>query len=483
MGSFSDSNGDGIGDLRGIINRMDYLNDGDDNSGRSLGVEGIWLTPIFESGTYHKYDVNDYYSIDDDFGTMDDLKELISLCHARNVKLILDLPINHTGRLNQWFSSFTKAHRSGATDDPYYNFYSFYHAGEAAPAGRHFSQLSGTDDYYECNFDGAMPELDFDTPAVRQSVLDIAKYYLDLGIDGFRFDAAKYIYFGDHSSSEAFWEWYIKELKKINPDVYTIAEVWDGDGVTDLYYPAVNCFDFTMSQAEGLIASTAKRGDVNLYTKYVDSYLDSIASKNRDDAMIVPFIANHDNDRAAGYLPSLNYFAQMAANLLILGPGSPFIYYGEELGMRGSRGGAATDANRRLAMVWGDGDTIADPTGTTYDKNNRADAPASEQKLQSYSLYNYYKKVIMIRKANPEIARGDYTALTLKDTKVGGFISEYRGSQVCVLHNTSGSDAVFDLGAIGLSQFTKLSASVGNGEARLDGATLTIPAQTSVVLR
>ena len=482
VGSFSDSNGDGIGDLRGIINRMDYLNDGDDASGRSLGVEGIWLTPIFRSRSYHKYDVDDYYAIDPSFGTMDDLKELISLCHQRNVKLILDLPINHTGSLNQWFSSFTVAHRQGLSSDPYYDFYSWCPAGETAPVGRTFAPLSGTDDRYECNFDSGMPELNFDSEAVRQAVLDVGKFYLDLGVDGFRFDAAKYVYFGDHADSTSFWSWYVRELKKIKPDLYTVAEVWDSDGVTDLYFPAVNCFDFTVSQAEGLIAQAAQKGDVNRYTAYVDQYLATVAPMNQD-AMLVPFLANHDNDRAAGYLPSLNYFAQMAANLLILGPGSPFVYYGEELGMRGSRGGSNTDANRRLAMVWGDGDTVADPTGATYDKNNRADAPAAEQLQNANSLYTYYKKLIMIRKANPEIARGDYTALALKDTKVGGFISKWNGSQVCVLHNTTGSEAVFDLRTIGLAAFTRISASVGKGEASLDGTSLTIPAQTSVVLR
>lgn len=136
VGSFSDSDGDGIGDLRGIINRMDYLNDGDDASGRSLGVEGIWLTPIFKSGSYHKYDVNDYYQVDPSFGTLDDLKELAELCRSRNVKLILDLPINHTGKGNAWFSSFSLAHQHKAVDDPYYDFYTFYPQGETAPVGR-----------------------------------------------------------------------------------------------------------------------------------------------------------------------------------------------------------------------------------------------------------------------------------------------------------------------------------------------------------
>ena len=482
VGSFSDSDGDGIGDLRGIINRMDYLNDGDDASGKSLGVEGIWLSPIFPSNSYHKYDANDYLSVDPAFGTVEDLKELAELCHRRNVKLILDLAINHTSRTHDWFNRFVQAHRSGATDDPYYNFYSFYTKGESAPAGRTFSALSGTDDYYECNFDGGMPELNYDSEDVRQAVLDVGKFWLEQGVDGFRFDAAKYIYFGDHAKSVAFWSWYIEQLKAVKPDLYTVGEVWDGDGVTKLYYPALNCFDFTMSQAEGLIASTAQKGDANRYAAYVESYLNTVKAQ-REDAMIVPFIANHDTDRCAGYLPALNGYAQMAANLLILGPGSPFLYYGEEIGLRGSRGGANTDANRRLAMVWGDGDSVKDPQGASYPEDARVDADAKTQAAQENSLYNYYKKVILLRKANPEIARGSYTALKLTDTKAGGFVAEWNGSKALVLHNPSGSAATLDLAALDLSAFTAISGFVGMGRATLEGTSLTLDGQTSVVLR
>ena len=192
--SFSDSNGDGIGDLRGIINRMDYLNDGDPNSGKSLGVEGLWLSPIFKSPSYHKYDATDYYQIDESYGTMEDLQELIELCHERDVLVILDLAINHTGRNSEWFSQFKAAHQKGDTGSDYYNLYSWYdRSAGTAPAGRTFQQISGTTHYYECNFSGDMPELNFDSEFARQLVLDVANFYLDLGVDGFRFDAAKYV--------------------------------------------------------------------------------------------------------------------------------------------------------------------------------------------------------------------------------------------------------------------------------------------------
>ena len=479
VGSFSDSNGDGVGDLKGIVNRMDYLNDGDPNSGKSLGIEGIWLTPIFASGSYHKYDVDDYYTIDPKFGTQADLDTLIALCHERGVKLILDLPINHTSRNCAWFKSFSEAHRKEDPSDPYYDFYSYYTKGESAPAGRTFAALSGTNIYYECNFDGGMPELNFDCPAVREELFKVARYYLDRGLDGFRFDAAKYCYFGDHPKSVSFWEEYVGTLRSEYPGLYTIAEVWDADGITDLYYPATNCFNFTVSQSAGIIAEVAKQGKAGMLSNYVEKYLASIKSTN-PDAMFVPFIANHDTDRAAGYLTVASGYMKTAANLYILGPGSPFIYYGEELGMRGSRGSANTDANRRLAMIWGDDDTVKDPTGTTYDKSNQIEEGAAQQCADANSLYTYYKKLIMIRKANPAIARGEYHAVAVPDSNVGGFTSTYEGKTVLVLHNTTLSAKTIDISQFG--SFTELRAFIGVEDASLDGTMLTLGAQTSAVL-
>ena len=122
VGSFADSNGDGIGDLRGIINHFDYLNDGNIHSGKSLGVQGIWLSPIFTSPTYHKYDAKDYYKVDWRFGDESTLKELIALCHERNVKIILDLAINHTSDQHEWFLQFKEARINGDVSNPYYDY-------------------------------------------------------------------------------------------------------------------------------------------------------------------------------------------------------------------------------------------------------------------------------------------------------------------------------------------------------------------------
>lgn len=478
VGSFSDSDGDGIGDLRGIINRFDYLNDGDDTSGYSLGIEGIWLTPIFRSPSYHKYDVSDYYEIDPDFGTEDDLIELIELCHKRDVKLILDLPINHTSTSNLWYIHFLNAHKENNPDHDYYNFYT--HA-KTPPAGRTFSLMNGTSDYVECNFSTDMPELNFDNETVRQEAVNVAKYYLDLGVDGFRFDAAKYIYFGEEPRNIEFWTWYMKELKDIKEDIYTVAEVWDGDGVVLPYYATgLNCFNFTMSQVAGRIAETAKAGNVNNYVKYINSYLNSIRKKN-PEGMLMSFISNHDMDRSAGYLTLASGQAKVAASLSILTPGSPYIYYGEEIAMKGSRGSANTDANRRLAMLWGDEDTVKNPIGTSY-SSEQSNGTVQDQIADPDSLYNHYKKLIAIRKAHPEIAYGTFTPLKT-DTKFGGFISTYDNSTVIVLHNTSQSSVEIDLSAITDVPVSIISAYAGVGDAKLEGTILTVSGQTSVVLK
>lgn len=480
VGSFSDSDGDGVGDLRGIINRMDYLNDGDPTSGLSLGVEGLWLTPVFTSPSYHKYDVANYYEIDPQFGTMEDLQELVELCHQRGVKVILDLPINHTSTQNQWFKSFTNAHLMQNDRNAYYDFYTWLEDGDTVPAGRHFARVAGRTLLYEANFSDEMPELNFDNEAVRQAVLDVAKFYLDMGVDGFRFDAAKYIYYGDNAKSAEFWRWYLGELRQMKADVYTVAEVWDGDGVIDQYLSATSCFNFTASQTAGIIAETAKGGDANRLTAYVESYLNNVNAKS-DVALGTLFISNHDMDRAAGYLPVASGYMKVAANLYLLSPGSPFIYYGEEIGLRGSRGGSNTDANRRLAMVWGDGDTITDPEGATYTKQTKDGVAQLISKGDS--LLTHYKQLLMIRRANPEIARGEYHALTFTGTKVGGFTATWNASTVAVIHNTTDKVQTVDLAGVTDMPFTTLAAYAGNGQATLEGTVLTLGPQTSAVLR
>ncbi len=479
VGSFSDSNNDTIGDLRGVINRLDYLNDGDVNSGKSLGVQGIWLSPIFSSPSYHKYDAKDYYQIDWRFGTEADLKELIELCHARNVLLILDLAINHTSSEHEWFLAFKQARMDGDTENPYYDFYSCVTEAEKQ-GGISYQKIAGVDCWYECNFSGSMPELNFDNPAVRQATLDIAKYYLDLGVDGFRFDAVKYIYYGDTAKSVEFWEWYMEELRALKPDVYCVGECWSGENEIIEYYSAMNCFNFAMAQAEGTVASAAKGFSISKFTNYVEAYQQKTLEKN-PESMVMPFLSNHDMDRIAGAFVLENNM-RMAANLYLLCTGSPVIYYGEELGMRGSRGGESTDANRRLAMRWGDGDFVKNPTGSTYPDKNQIQTTVADQMADEASLYSYYCRLIAIRHRYPAIARGIYTSIECGEKNFGGFRVEYEGECIGIFHNTSTEAVSYDLSACEGCEFTALLDFIGMGEAALDGTVLTLGPQTSAIL-
>lgn len=476
VGSFSDSDGDGTGDLRGIINRMDYLNDGDPASGKSLGIEGIWLTPVFLSPSYHKYDVTDYLRIDPAFGTEEDLRELIRVCHERDVKLILDLPLNHTGSENEWYRRFLEAHRENRTDDRYYDYYAWVPEGAPLPAGGSYIQENGI--RVEANFSDRMPELNYDNPLVRRGMLGIARHYLDMGADGFRFDAAKYIYLNDHERNAEFLDWYIGELRKINPEIYTVAEVWDSESTILRYTRSVDCFRFSAAQAEGLLASTAKGGNVDRLTADTQRYLEEIR-RIRPDAMNIFFLSNHDMDRAAGFLTLASRRMQMAANMYILSPGSPFIYYGEEIGLRGSRGASATDANRRLAMRWGDGDTVQDPEGSDY--ASQTGDTVAEMQDDEKSLLNYYRRLLMIRRANPEIARGEYRALSFEDTNAGGFLCTWNGKTVGVFHNPGKKEAVLKMPE-GISFEGELEA-IGKSGASWENGVLTLGSQTSAVLR
>lgn len=485
VGSFSDSNGDGTGDLRGIINRMDYLNDGNMYSENSLGVQGIWLSPIFASPSYHKYDTSNYYKVDEKFGTEADLVELIELCHERNVKVILDLVINHTSTSHEWFMKFSNAHKEGNKNDPYYDIYSWAPIDERT-AGLAYTGIPGGNlEYYECNFSTDMPELNYDNKVVREEMLKVAKYYLDLGVDGFRFDAIKYIYFNDTERSVDFWKWYMDELKAYKPDIYCVGECWSNDNETLQYVEALNCFNFQVAQGEGYISNAAKGKDINVYTKYVEKYQDQVLAANAEGGMMASFIANHDMDRAAGYLTPATKQAHMAANLYLLCSGSPFIYYGEEIGLKGTRGSANTDANRRLAMLWGDEDTIKNPTGTTYDAKKQTNGTVADQLADETSLLHHYGKLMSLRKQYPEIARGDYKALDFGKNTFGGFLITYNEGKTVLLHNTSTEEVVIDLTSCSdfPAELKKIAAYIGQGEASLKGTTLTLGPQTSVIIQ
>lgn len=481
VGSFSDSDKDGIGDLQGIINRLDYLQDGKPESGLGLGVDGIYLSPIHPSPSYHKYDVMNYEAIDRKFGDLATFDRLIEAAEARGLKIILDLVVNHTSRYHSWFIAARNAVIAGDMSNPYIDYYSIVRGSERKPG--HTYYLIANDYYYEGNFSSDMPEINGNSLAVRQEWEDILAFWLNRGVAGFRLDAAKYIDLTNRQETLLFWDWFMTTAKSIKPDVYVVGEVWSSENEILPYYEYFSNFDFGMSQYEGEIARTALSiQSIQSYFQYLTTNRLQLEAIN-SQAIMTPFLANHDMDRPAGYLSINDYRMHMAANLYLLSSGNAFIYYGEEIGMKGSRGTANTDANRRLAMLWGDQDTVRNPVGTSYSDSLQTKETVKSAKANPDSLYNHYKKLLAIKKAYPEIARGDYTTINLNSFFAGGLLFTHNNNHVLVIHNTGENPISINLESIQISEtFNKPTVFVGKGVASVLGNTLTIEGLTTAIL-
>lgn len=478
VGGFSDSNNDGIGDIKGLINRLDYLNDGDDNSGKSLGINGIWLMPIMSSTSYHKYDVVDYFKIDSNYGDMDDFKLLVKEAKNRNIDIIIDLVLNHTSNFNDWFKKMKDARSKNNTTNKYYDYYVVVDEKDRE-SGKVYEKLVNNW-YYECNFSTSMPELNLDNLDVRKEIENIVKYYLvDIGVQGFRLDAVKYFYLYEDTKCIEFLKWFKNLCKSYKSDVYIVGENWSSDESIIRYYEAINCFNFSMSESLGNITQTAKNvNSVENYISSIISFNNNVKAKN-PESTLVPFISNHDQDRSAGYLSNADGEIKMAANLYLLSPGTPFIYYGEEIGMKGSRGTEQTDANRRLAMLWGDNDKVKDPVGSTYKKSNQTNGTVKQQLNDKDSLYNHYKKLISIRKSCPEIAIGDYKLLSFDLFNFAGFEATYNNSKTYVFHNTS----YFTTQEVNVGELGSLFAVIGCNEATYKDGIIKIGPMTTIIIK
>ncbi|MBD5390557.1 alpha amylase [bacterium] len=435
--SFYDSDGNGIGDLQGVIQKLDYIQD--------LGFTGIWLMPINSSTSYHKYDVTDYYAIDKNYGTMEDLEELIEECHKRDIKLILDLVLNHSGSSNKWFSKSKTAHEKVMAGLPlteeekgWDSFYCFYDNKEDIPYGKTCQQVSNKGYYYECNFSSNMPEFNLDNELVHEEFKKILKFYLDKGIDGFRLDAVKYFYMESHAKSIAFLKKLNEWTKAINPKAYIVGECWDSAEIISQYYTS-GCdsfFNFTTSSnnsSSGVL--NALNQDGRMLNRYYDALLSNVEMAGT--GIPAPFLDNHDMSRfTSSASPNKSKF-QYA--LLSMMNGSTFTYYGDEVGMVGSNGGSRPDENVRIPILWGEGGLGDCKTLSAATENNYPYDPVKDQMEKEDSIYNFYKKCLLIRNQNPEIARGTISLVEMdRDEKKMLFIAkEYNGSKIGIIINFS----------------------------------------------
>ena len=386
--SFRDSDGDGIGDLAGVTAQLDYLTD--------MGYDGLWLMPVMPSPSYHKYDVTDYYAIDPEYGTMDDMRALLDAAHSRGMRVIIDLPVNHTSTLHPWFQAACGALLSGR-ESPYTAWYHFSEKPENASV-----KLGDSSWYYEEQFaGGGMPDLALENPEVAEEIRAILAFWLcDVGVDGFRLDAVTSFFTGDTDRNVAFLSSLKDMCEELKPGSYLVGECWSNLSTIARYYDSGvdSFFLFPASQAEGFIASSLRGRGTDHAEKFARSY-----RKVREaipEGILAPFLSNHDTGRTIGSVQGRGNLpvAKFAEGLLNMLPGCVFTYYGEEIGMAGSQ----CDPDKRLAMYWSDGDMTQQPPGTMQIEYPY---PSVEtQKEDPDSLLNYCKKVNEARLKVPAIA-------------------------------------------------------------------------------
>lgn len=407
VSSFCDSNGDGIGDIGGIISKLDYLNDGDPNSGDDLGIDGIWLMPIMPSPSYHKYDVTDYYDIDPQYGTMEDFEKLIAECDKRGIDVIIDLVINHTSSEHPWFKK-AKAEIAQGNLDGYAKLYSI-----AAPGERDtkygYQFITGTKYSFECNFSGGMPDLDLSSDQTRDEIKKIMQFWIDKGVAGFRLDAVKFF---DSPNTERveFMNWMYSTAKEMKEDVYMVGEDWDGNSaIATSYESGVDSFfNFTFSASGGKINSAINSKNAKSILKSDQKWNEIIKGRNENGIDAV-FLSNHDMKRSAAAFSGDLVKMKTAASLYMMMPGNSFIYYGEELGLLSGE----NDASYRIPIPWSyDGDksgTVTElPPGVVEEQlpEWNPKESAQEQQKDANSLFSHYQNIIRIKLQNPEIARG-----------------------------------------------------------------------------
>ena len=426
--SYYDSNGDGIGDIQGLISKLDYLNDGDDTTDSDLGVNGIWLMPVAQSTTYHKYDVVDYMSIDTEYGTLDDFKQLVDECHARGINVIIDMVINHSSSQNDWFLQATdyikglNGKEPSVEECPYFDYYNF----TKEKVGNIHCQVGDTDWYYEAQFWSEMPDINLESDLVREEFAKITQFWFDLGVDGFRLDAVGEYYSGQTGRSVEVLTWFNDMVKQQKKDAYLVGEAWDVLETYSQFYASGidSMFNFDYATHTGIIANTVKKVNgcnAAVFGKRLEN-LTADFSQYNENYIDAPFYTNHDTGRSAGYYSGDYSPAQtkIAGAMNLFMSGASFIYYGEELGMKG----AGKDENKRAGMLWYEDKTTEGMCKgpENMDKIKMKYGSLEEQQNDPDSIYNYYKKVIRYKNAYPEIARGTVD-----------FIEEISTEDICVI--------------------------------------------------
>jgi oligo-1,6-glucosidase len=506
--SFMDSNGDGIGDLRGIIQKLDYIKD--------LGVDVVWLCPVYKSpNDDNGYDISDYRDIMDEFGTLADWQELLDGMHQRGIKLIMDLVVNHSSDEHPWFVEARKS-----KDNPYRDYYIWHPGKDGKEPNNWASHFSGsawqydesTGEYYMHLFTKKQPDLNWENPKLRAEVYDLMKYWLDKGIDGFRMDVINMISkvpgFPDvpahnadrfHLDNRYFINGprlleFLSEMKHEVLSKYDILTVGETPSVT----PQI-AIDFTNEETgalsmvfqfqhmdidadftTGSSRSTIKPWSLLELKQIITRWQKEMENKGWNSI----YLMNHDQPRSVSRFGNdkeyRNKSAMMLATFTLMLQGTPYIYQGEEIGMTNvafetiddyrdvetlnlyrelveEKGvdarsllkviNAKSRDNARTPMQWDDGKNAGFTSGNPWIKVNPNYKTINVQNAlaDSNSIFYYYKKMIQLRKQNPVAVYGSYDILLENDEKVYAFTRMLENDRLLVLLNFTGDHAALEL--------------------------------------
>ncbi len=484
--SFKDSDGDGIGDLKGIISKLDYL--------KSLGITAVWLNPIYTSpNDDNGYDVSDYRNIMKDFGTMEDFDALLKGMHERGIKVIMDMVVNHSSDEHEWF----KQSRSSRTS-PYRNYYHWWDAERGKPNYRYslfdvnhdaWKYDSLTNAYYLHYFSRKQPDLNWENPKLRQEVYSMMNFWADKGVDGFRLDA-----FGFAAKDTAFPVWpkgfeknfmqyyamgphlhdYIKEMNQQVFSKHSLMTVAEGTGNT-------------MEDAHNMVDADRKELDMAYPFEWVDIakpegysvlHLKQVFTKwdsaFADKGWMAVFLANHDQARMVSRFgsdkPEFRELSSKMLNTFILSMrGTPYCYLGDELGMSNAYFNKIEDYNDvatlneyqyqknnggdlkkfmqnvmfscrdngRTPFQWDSTVNAGFTTGTPWLKTNPnyKIINAAAQEKDANSCLNYFRKMVQLRKDNPVLVHGKYTLVDKDNASVFAYTRELDGKKILVLLN------------------------------------------------
>jgi len=472
--SFADSDGDGIGDINGMTSKLDYL--------QELGIKGIWLMPISPSPSYHKYDVTDYYGIHPDYGTMDDFKHFIEEAHKRDIKIVIDFVLNHTSEEHPWFVDAISSKSSKYRD--YYVWANIDSVKDELAKKvvtldsdniRQWHPNGDDDEYYYGFFWKGMPDLNYDNPNARADIIKAGQFWLqEVNVDGLRLDAAKHVFPDEQSDkSHQWWIEFGDAMRAVKPDVYLVGEVWGSNTELASFMKGLHSvFNFPLYFAiDDMMQNERNNGLVDTLINARKGY--SKASPYFTDATLVN---NHDRNRLISVVGgSIEKHKQAFAILLTL-PGTPYVYYGDEIGMLGQK----PDEMIREPFLWAgeEEDSLRTKWLVPQNSNDSTVIPLAQQLKDPNSTYHFFKAWIGNRNTNPVLREGDLRSLTL-DSQLLGYSRTMDRERVVVIHNLTAEEKVISLTNINCTQVQFYF-----GQApKIEGDNLLLSPYQSIVLK